>query len=191
MRQACCVQAIEDVGTNISYGTLLHQMHRSLKNLKQGSTSNESHVAKPGSGRLSRLTSGGSGRLSRLASEGSGRLSGLLKSGSGRLSKYMNGGCSGGYRDRFMCASKILLSKPTGPDGLAGILQNLVEQSNTKEWDKQTPVLSSNEARITPLHTSDWPVRCSLLNTNHKPCHSQCYAHSHLSRVRCKFITMH
>ena len=70
------MQAIEKNGTNISYGTLLHDMHRSLKGMNGGS--------------------GGGGLSSLLEGRGGGLAAGLLNMGMEVLSSRGGGGGGGG-----------------------------------------------------------------------------------------------
>ena len=67
------MQAIEKTGTNISYGTLLHDMHRSLKGMNGGG-------------------GGGGGLSSLLEGRGGGLAAGLLSMGMEVLSSRGGGG---------------------------------------------------------------------------------------------------
>ena len=115
---------MEQAGTSISYGTLLHQMHRSLKNMNSGSSGG-------GGGGMSGLMGGGGG---------GGGLSSLMGSG--------GGGGGSGMSSLLGAGMKLLGSRGTGGGGgggLGSLLGPLVQQSNSGGWKKQTPVLSSNE----------------------------------------------
>lgn len=74
------MQAIENAGTHISYGTLLHEMHRSLKQMNQGTSGGGG-----GSGLSSMMGGGGGvGKIMSVGmsflSRGGGQLSGVLGS---------------------------------------------------------------------------------------------------------------
>lgn len=61
MKELRGAQAVERVGTHISYGKLLHEMHRSLKSLGGGSSSG---------GGMSSLLSGKSGLMGNIVNIG-------------------------------------------------------------------------------------------------------------------------
>lgn len=122
------MQAVEQAGTSISYGTLLHQMHRSLKSMNSGG----------GGG------GGGGGMSSMLGGGGGGGMSSLLGGG---------GGGGGGMSSLLGAGMKLLGSRGTGGGGgagLGGLLGGLMQSSNSGGWKKQTPVLSSNEVMPCP-----------------------------------------
>ena len=104
-------------------------MHRSLKELNKGT---------PGSG------GGGGGG-------GSSGMSSLLGGGGGGLSGMLGGGGGGGGGGKFgtlMNVGMSLLSRGGGDIG--SMLGSLINQSNSGQWKKQTPVLSCNEV-LPPL----------------------------------------
>ena len=78
---------------------------------------------------------------------GSSGMSSLLGGGAGGLSGMLGGGGGGGGGGKFgtlMNVGMSLLSRGGGGD-IGSMLGSLINQSNSGQWKKQTPVLSCNE----------------------------------------------